>query len=174
VINLDPTQNGIQFTFKSLFGIQYTIEVALNERNAREITYDIKLNKLINVSIFLVIFTAFFSSFGVTGFLWFSAILTVVFFSVNTIVVNSQIQELLKSALNKEGFRTGREEILSPEQTQWMKDNSKCPACGEDVTEYDRTCPECGIKIRENVPTLPFDISKYRHKRIKYHFKEKK
>jgi hypothetical protein len=174
VINLHSTDNGFQFSFKSLFTIQYKIEIIINEMLQKEIAYEIKLNKLINVCIVLVIFTAFFSSFGVTGFLWFSAILTLVFFSINLIVVNNQIQAILKSAITWEENKRGIEEIMSPEQMQWIKDNSKCPACGEDITEYDWYCPECGLKLSEKVLQGPFDISKYKHKRIKYYYKEKK
>ena len=164
----------LTFSFKAFLGIPYHVEMELIQNTSLEIQYDIKLNRLIQVCIALVIFVAFFSSFGVTGFLWFSAILTIVFFALNVMIADKSIRDLIFRILNIQHYDRGSEEILSKEQMEWIKNKSKCPACGEDITEYDRYCPECGLRIREKAPQGPFNVSKYSEKRIKYYFREKK
>jgi hypothetical protein len=167
-------KNRIEFVYHSLFGIEYPVEISLIEDPLKKIEYDIKLNMLILVCIVLVVFIAFFSSFGFNGFLWFSSIFTMIFYALNIFIIDKHVQNLLKLALNMHDSESLNEEILTKEQSDWIKDNSKCPACGEDITEYDKNCPECGLKLRENALQKPFDISKYKNKRIKYFYKDKK
>jgi hypothetical protein len=66
------------------------------------------------------------------------------------------------------------EGLVSEEQKKWIRDTSKCPACGEDINDYDLKCPECGIRLRDKARISPFNVSNYKQKRFKYHFKEKK
>jgi hypothetical protein len=164
----------IEFTYKSFLGIPYNIEMHIIYGKMPGIEYEIKLNRLIQVCIALVIFVAFFSSFGLTGFLWFSAILTVVFYALNVTIIDKLMRDLIAKALKFKTTNRLKEETLSEEQMKWIQDKSKCPACGEDITEYDRNCPECGLRIREKAPTSPFDVSKYPDRRIKYEFKPRK
>jgi hypothetical protein len=164
----------IEFTYKSFLGIPYNIEMHIIYGKMPGIEYEIKLNRLIQVCIALVIFVAFFSSFGLTGFLWFSAILTVVFYALNVTIIDKLMRDLIAKALKFKTTNRLKEETLSEEQKKWIQDKSKCPACGEDITEYDRNCPECGLRIREKAPTSPFDVSKYPDRRIKYEFKPRK
>jgi hypothetical protein len=164
----------VQFTYQSFLKIQYIVDIQVPHNNIHFINYEIKLNKLIQVCIVLILFIAFFSSFTFSGFLWFSFVFTLVFYAVNIAIIDKDVQNIIHSAV-KNGELGGREEeILSKEQIEWMKDKSKCPACGENITEYDKYCPECGIKLRDKVPQAPFNASKYKEKRIKYFFKEKK
>jgi len=168
------SEGSIQFTYLSLFNIPYQIEIQTDVIRNKTINYEIKLNKLIMVCIALVIFIAFFSSFQFNGFLWFSGIFTLIFYAINLIVVDKYVQGILKSTFNNESIETDIEAKLSKQQMEWLHDNTKCPACGEDITEYDKNCPECGIKIREMAKPKPYDLSKYEDKNIKYHFREKK
>lgn len=164
----------LEFTYKSFLGIPYIIEMHIVYGKMPGIEYEIKLNRLIQVCIALVIFVAFFSSFGITGFLWFSAILTVVFYALNVTITDKLMRDLIAKALKFKTTNRLKEETLSEEQMKWIQDKSKCPACGEDITEYDRNCPECGLRIREKAPTCPFDVSKYPNRRFKYEFKTRK
>jgi hypothetical protein len=174
VKNFHIKQDKIELTHQSLFNIHYQVEIFIPNQAKNEIDYEIKLNKLINISIALIIFIAFFSSFGIVGFLWFSAIFTLLFFTLNVFIIDKYIRSIIKLSLNNQAKSGGNEEILSNEQVEWIKDQSKCPACGEEITDYDQNCPECGLRLRDKVPQGPFDISKYQHKRIKYYYKDKR
>jgi len=174
VKEFSTSDESIQYTYHSLFSIPYQIEIYKNGIQSKTIIYEIKLNKLIVVCIALIIFIAFFSSFQFNGFLWFSGIFTLIFYAINVIVVDKYVQGILKLVLNYNVTDYENEDILSKQQMEWMRDNSKCPACGEDITEYDKNCPECGIKIREKARPKSYDLSKYENKNIKYFFKEKK
>jgi hypothetical protein len=164
----------IQFTHQSIFRIQYNVDIQVSPKNLHSVDYEIKLNKLIQICVVLIIFIALFSSFTFTAFLWFSFIFTIVFYAVNIMVIDKYVQNIINSAVRNGKSLEMNEEILSKEQLEWIKDNSKCPACGENITEYDKNCPECGIKLREKVPQTPFNASKYKKKRITYYFKEKR
>jgi hypothetical protein len=164
----------VQFNYISFLGIHYQIEIRKPGIESKTIEYEIKLNKLIMICIALVIFIAFFSSFKFSSFLWFSLLFTLIFYVINIIVVDRQVQTLLKSVICYGAMSEGMEEILTQEQLEWIKDQSKCPACGEGITEYDKNCPECGLKINEVAKLKPYDLSKYGNKHIKYFFREKK
>jgi hypothetical protein len=174
VKEIAASEESFQFSYQSLFGITYQIEIDFKEIDSKTINYEIKLNKLIMVSIALILFIAFFSSFQFSGFLWFSGIFTIIFYSINVIVVDKFVQGVLKSALNTKEIDFNNDETLRKQQMEWIRDNSKCPACGEEITEYDKNCPECGLKIRETAKPKPYDLSKYENKNVKYHFREKK
>jgi hypothetical protein len=174
VKEISISEKSIQFNYQSLFGIPYQIEIKKCEIDSKTVDYEIKLNKLIMVCIALIIFIAFFSSFRFSGFLWFSGIFTIIFYILNVVIVDKYVQGILKSGPNNKDTEPDTKEKLSKQQMEWLYDNSKCPGCGEDISEYDKNCPDCGLKIREKVKPKPYDLSKYEGKNIKYFFKEKK
>jgi len=164
----------VHFNYQSFLGIHFQIEVQTKSIGQKSIGYEIKLNKLLQVCIALILFIAFFSGFKFSGFIWFSVIFTLTFYFLNILIVDKQIQAIIKSAFYDREMGEGNEEILTQKQLEWINNKSKCPACGEDITEYDMNCPECGLKIRDKVKLKPYDLSKYVHKNIKYFFREKK
>ena len=164
----------INFHYLSLFNIKYPVEITIKNDNLLIITYETKLIKLIQISLVLIVITAFFSSFGVSGFLWFSAILTLIFFSANVLFIESGIRKLIKSTDFYQNLNPGKEGQFSKEQMKWMKDVNKCPACGEKLNLYDINCPECGLKLPRKPIAKPFDVSKYDNKRLSYHYKPQK
>jgi hypothetical protein len=161
----------LTYTTKALFGISFLIELQVSE-NGKQVDYEIKLNKLIQICVALVVFIALFSSFRFTGFLWFSFVFTLIFFVINIIVAEKSVLKLLKTVFPQDENYQSNVEQITPRQLEWIKDKSKCPACGEDITEYDRNCPECGLRLREKAPPEPFDISRFKNRRIKYSFRE--
>jgi hypothetical protein len=163
----------LEFVHHSLFKIQYPVEIKISETNNISIDYEIKLNKLILVCIVLIIVIAFFSNFEISGFLWFSFVFTLVFYGINIAVIDKYVRNIIYSVVKSPESLEETGEVMTKEQMEWIKDKTKCPACGEDVTEYDKTCPECGLKLREKVPPTPNTVSKYKGKRIKYFFKQK-
>ncbi|MCD6366271.1 MAG: zinc-ribbon domain-containing protein, partial [Bacteroidales bacterium] len=66
-------------------------------------------------------------------------------------------------------------ENFSGEQTDWLNDPNKCPACGATIKENDLFCPECGLKLKQNRFTKDLDTTKYRQpaQNIVYHYKKK-
>lgn len=164
----------IEFIYRSLFNIKYPVEVTINKKEPSTLIYEAKLMKLTQLSIVLIVFIAFFSSFGISGFLWFSAIFTFIFFSLNVLFIESGIQNLIKSTNFYKTLNPGTEGEFSEEQQKWLNDTNKCPACGENLIEYDVNCPECGLKLPRKPIAKPFDVSKYEDKRLNYFYKHKK
>lgn len=174
VSNKKQEENKISFEFKALFNVKYPVEINISKKNILRISFEVKLIKLVQISIALVVFTAFFSSFGFSGFLWFSAFLTLGFYGLNVLFIENAIQKLIKSTTIYKSLNPITEAHLSNEQLKWMKDVNKCPACGEDLQSYDQNCPDCGLKLPRKATPKPFDVSKYSNKRIKYTYKPKK
>jgi len=164
----------LTLNYKALFNIKYPIELKIEKQNNIWIHYEAKLMKLIQLSIALIVFIAFFSSFGVSGFLWFSAIFTLIFYSINVLFIENGIQKLIKSTTFYQNLNENSEGKFSKEQLKWMNDANKCPACGEDLQPYDQNCPECGLKLPRKPIARPFDVSKYENKRLSYSYKAKK
>lgn len=161
------------FSFSSLFNIKYPVELTFSKQNIVHINFEAKLIKLIQLSIILIVFIAFFSSFGMSGFLWFSTIFTIIFFSINVLFIENGIQTLIKSTTFFRSLNAAHDEKLSKEQLKWMNDTNKCPACGENLLAYDQSCPECGLRLPRKAIAKPFDISKYENKRLSYTYKPK-
>ncbi len=164
----------ITFHYKALFNVKYPVELKFEKTNNIQVYYEAKLMKLIQISIALVVFIALFSSFGMDGFLWFSAIFILVFFSGNVLFIENGIQNLIKSTTFYQNLNIASEEKFGKEQLQWMNDTNKCPACGENLLPYDQNCPECGLKLPRKPIAKPFDVSKYETKRLSYTYKTKK
>lgn len=162
----------IKFDILSLFNIRYPVEMEITQQENIRINYEVKLQKLIQISIILVIFTAFFSSFGVSDFLWFSLVLVIAFYGINILFVDNAIKNLIKSSDLYKETQDDSDDSMSNEQQQWMNDINKCPACGELLEIFGNTCPECGLKLPHPQIFKPYDVSKYRSKKIKYTYKK--
>lgn len=157
----------------SLINFKYPVEFQIKKDELITVEYEIHLMQLIKITIALIVFIAFFSSFGMTGFLWFSFVFSVVFFLVNLMFADSHIQKIIKSSYMYLSLNPPEEEGYTDEQKKWLKDKNRCPACGEEITIYDLNCPECGLKLKQSKYTIPLDVTKYKEKRFKYHYKKK-
>lgn len=174
VKDLSLDGNKISLSYKSLFRIPYPLELTFSKANDIRIEYEIKLVKLIQICIGLSIFIAFFSRFEIRGYLVFTAVFILSFFGFNLFFINNFVIKLLESANVFSNFNQRNEGLIGEEQKKWIKDDTKCPACGEDINEFDVKCPDCGISLRNSTIKSPFDVSKYKNKRFKYHYKESK
>jgi len=170
ISDLAVDENKISFSFKSLFSIPYIIDIIVKKKN--EIFIEIKLSKLIQVCIALALFTAFFSKFGVRAYLWFTAILILLFFSINILIIRNLLKQLVIEPFNTD-VENANQEIITSQQKKWINDATKCPACGDDITEYDLHCPDCGLRLRNNAVLSPFNVTKYKDSRFKYFFRVK-
>jgi len=157
----------------SLINFKYPVDLIIKKQELITVEYEIHLMQLIKITIALIVFIAFFSSFGMTGFLWFSFVFSVVFFLVNLMFADSHIQKIIKSSYLYLSLNPPEEDGYTDEQKKWMKDKNRCPACGEEITIYDMHCPDCGLKLKQNRHTIPLDVTKYKEKRFKYHYKKR-
>ncbi len=174
VSEFELTDEKILFNYKALFNVKYPVEFTPKKEENIWISYEAKLMKLIQLSLVLIIFVAFFSSFEINGFLWFSAIFTLIFFTINVLYIEHGVQKLLKSTSLFQSIDMQSEEKFSEEQLKWMNDTNICPACGENLLPYDQNCPECGLRLPRKLIAKPFDVSKYENKRLSYSYKTKK
>lgn len=158
----------IGLRYFSLFNIAYPVEISIKHTETLDIKYEIKLQRLIQISIILVLFTAFFSSFNMGGFLWFSFLLLIAFYAVNLLFADVGIRNLIKSAgMHESPDLKDYTDDFSDEQKQWMQDISRCPACGEHLQSFAVNCPECGLRLPHPTIYKPLDINKYKNTNIK-------
>ena len=169
-------ENLIKMTSKnSIFGFEYETDFKVTGTDKEvNIEYEFHLDKLIKITLLLVVFTAFFSYFNVTAFLIFSALLAIIFYSANLFFINSYLQKIIRKAVGINEFDFEGSEELSKKQKEWMKNPSKCSACGHNITIYDLYCPDCGLRIKQNKFSIPLDTTKYQKKTVKFHYKAKK
>ena len=157
----------------SFVNFKYKVDLHIKKEDLIIVEYEIHLMQLIKITLALVVFIAVFSSFGMSGFLWFSFIFSAIFFFVNILFADSHLQKIIKSAPLFVSLNPIEEEGFNEEQKKWLTDANRCPACGEEINIYDVNCPECGLKLKQNKYTIPLDVTKYKEKRFKYHYKKK-
>jgi len=157
----------------SLVNFKYPVQIEIKKAELITVEYEIHLMQLIKITIALIIFIALFSSFGMSGFLWFSFIFSTIFFLVNLMFADSHIQKVIKSSYLYLSLNSPEGEGFTEEQKEWMSDKNRCSACGEEITIYDLNCPDCGLKLKQSKYTIPLDVTKYQEKRFKYHYKRK-
>ncbi|OQY01759.1 MAG: hypothetical protein B6I20_07435 [Bacteroidetes bacterium 4572_117] len=161
-------------TNRLLINLKYNVKLNIKKDERIFVEYDIDLMPLIKATIILIVLTAFFSSFGMTVFLWFSFISSLIFYFANLLFVDNFIKKTIKSAYLYLQLNPYLQDGFTDEQRKWLNDKNRCPACGEEITIYDLNCPDCGLKLKQNKHTIPLDVSKYHEKRFKYHYKKKK
>jgi len=157
----------------SFVNFKYKVDLHIKKDELITIGYEIHLIQLIKITLAIVVFIAFFSGFGMSGFLWFSFIFASVFFFVNILFADTHVQKIIKSTPLYLHLNPPTEDGYTEEQKKWLADTNRCPACGEEINIYDVNCPECGLKLKQNQYTIPLDVTKYKEKRFKYHYKKK-
>jgi len=173
--DFDFSEGKISFSTNHAFiNFRYEVDLHIQKDEDIVIQYEIHIMQLIKITLALVVFIAFFSSFGFGGFLWFSFIFSVVFYFVNLMFADAHVQKIIKKSPFYQAFDPLEQEGFSKEQIDWLQDPNRCPACGAEVSDWDINCPECGLRIKQNNFTVPLDVSKYQQKRFHYHYKEKK
>ena len=173
--NTEIKEDTVSFICNNAF-IKFSFPVSFTfyKKENINIEYEFKLENLLKITIVLILLIAFFSSFSMSAFLWFSFIISVIFFGANVIFIDTNIKKIIKSLPVYSLSNPDIDEKLSEEQISWINDKTKCSACGEEINEYDYHCPECGLKLNNKIKTIPFDVTKYQNKRFKYHLKDKK
>ncbi len=166
--------NVIRYKSKqSLISFNYYYDIVFDKNEGTNIKFIINLASLLQITVVLLVMIALLSKFAFKDYLIFSGIFLVIFYFVNLVFIQSRISRKVNKALNMLGYNI--ESDFSPEQKQWIADETKCPACGGDIYENDIMCKSCGLKIKQNRFTKPLNINQNKEQgQIKYHYKEKK
>lgn len=165
-------ENRIEFTPSNpLFFYPYKAQAELELNEDLKISISIRFIETFKVLIILIIFVAFFSHYNTHDFLVTSISFSLFFILFNSWLLVQHTKQLILKAFNL--LIDKQQTELSRQQKEWLQNPDKCPACGYDISIYDKDCPDCGLKLRNKVPTKPFDISG-NYTSIKYHFKSNK
>ena len=157
---------------QSLVNFSYHYDIVFEENEGTNLKFIINLVNLLQITVLLLVMIALLSKFGFRNYLIFSGIFLFIFYFANLVFIQSRINRKVTKALNMLGY--SKDMDISPEQKQWLADPTKCPACGENITENDIVCKSCGLKIKQNRFTKPLDLNKSTSETsYKYHFKEK-
>ncbi len=170
--NMEQTNNEFSFTLKrSLFAFNFNVSIKKTDNG---LFYEFQLMELIKIILIIVVFIAFISKFSLNGFLWFSALFILVFYVVNVIYINQKMKQLFDEDIFETiEKQTNKAEMFSLEQKKWLTDPNKCSACGEYINEYDKSCPECGLKFKGRHKIAPINITKFEDYHIKYNIVKK-
>lgn len=175
ITNLQKHATGLTFTSThSLFNIKYDVSVEFFRQPKLQVKYNLQLNNVILVTLGALMAAALFSKFTLSHFIWFSLIFTLIFYTINVWFIASAVKNQIKQLKAFADYDFDTAEKLSKEQQKWLADKEKCPACGEQVTEYHINCPECGLKLPGPRKSSPYNVSRFNFKEIRYDYKEDK
>ena len=143
---LNRTNTELTFKTRQILNIPYTCKmVQMEQQNtAIKTTFTVKPQAFINVCLLVIVFAAFFSSFSLELYFWFSVLFLFLFYILNRILTFSLTSKLIKHIL----LQTQAEDFLSPEQQKWIQNPNLCSACGTELQKYDYACTECGLFIK--------------------------
>ena len=162
-------QNEISFTTKnSLLGYKSKIKITKDNSENKGFEYQFELMGLFKIILVLIILVAFFSRFSISNFLWYSAAFIIVFYVTNILYLNISLKKLFTKLISNESFIDEFKEEYSDKQKKWLSNPLKCSACGEDITEFDKFCPDCGIKLPGKRKKPTWNLTKYENYRFKY------
>lgn len=150
----------LYYNYKSIYTIVKGKDLVIH--------YEYNLIPVFKITVIMIMFAAFFSKFSFNSLLIFSGVFIVVFFAFNIIHINSVLKHIILSAFTPE--RLNYEEILTEEQKEWIKNPRKCPACGEEISEYNYICPECGISINKKNMRRNMNVSDFFDVKFKYKY----
>jgi len=164
--NIEENKNEFNFTSnKSLFGYSYNVNL---KKTTAGISYEFHLMELIKLILIIVVVLAFISNFSVNGFLWFSGLFLMIFYIANVFYIYNKIEYLFETEIFENRPESNKAENLSSEQSNWIASPDKCPACGEQISQYDKQCYECGLAIKGYRKIAPINITKFEDYYINY------
>jgi hypothetical protein len=159
----------------NLFRQSYEFEIQYRRNNdGADIIYEIKLEPLMRMSIFIIVASAFFLFLSVSEFLIYGSILTVAFFLLNLFFLTAYVSRPIERYTGNSNYDDADIRAFSKLQKQWENDVYKCTACGADLTDLDLYCPDCGIRVKKGSHEIPVSFTKYQNMSFRYEYKEKK
>ncbi len=153
----------LYYNYKSVFTIEKGENVV--------VWYEYNLISVFKITVIMILFAAFFSKFSFNSLLIFSGIFIVVFFAFNIIYINSVLKNMILNTFIPD--RLNVDEKLTEEQKEWIRNPKKCPACGEEISDYNFICPECGISINKRNRTKNINLSDFFDVKFKYKYVKK-
>jgi len=176
-------EEGAFVSNNSLFSIpfRFTFETQISETKLT-VKYHLYLQNLVNGIIVILLLSAFISRFEFGTFLWFSFAISVAFYQLSLLIINSGIKTKVFKLLS--AYKKVKEES---DIEYWVRENDRnCPACGTKLDNNTLFCPDCGLKIRQNAYSKPLNIVDLSAKKsiddnknssgeekIQYHYKKK-
>lgn len=140
--HVEQTKSSLSWSIHQLLYIPYKISVSTEEKEDRQsFIFSVDYKNFINVCVLVIIFAAFFSRFSLSFLLWFSGIFVGVFYIVHYLFFSSLFSRIISKISKTEVL----DDILTPEQIEWMQNPNLCSACGTKISKYDAHCPECGL-----------------------------
>lgn len=139
----------------SLFSIPFKFEIntELSKGDLR-VVYHLHLQNLVNGIIVILLLSAFFSRFSFGTFLWSSFLISVLFYQLSILIINTGIKKQIYQILS--AYKKVKQES---DIEYWIKENDRnCPACGAKLDNHSLFCEECGLKIRQNAYSKPLNL----------------
>ncbi len=155
-------ENG-EFVFESgLFGLQYSVSV--DSVTDRAVIFVIKSKSAVNSILILLLLGAFIPHIGVEGFFVYAVLVFAVIYFLLFSVFSSELSRRIRAVL----------ENFEADSIHECKGENCCPACGYELGEKDLYCPNCGLRVRQNLFTKDLNVNKYRNRRQKFNYIYKK
>ena len=139
----------------SLFNIpfRFNFETKISESKL-SIKYILHLQNLVNGIIVIILLSAFISGFEFGTFLWFSFAISIAFYQLSILIINTGIKHKIYKILS--AYKKVKEES---DIEYWVRESDRnCPACGAKLDNNTLFCPDCGLKIRQNAYSKPLNI----------------
>ncbi|NOZ47791.1 MAG: hypothetical protein GXO79_13570 [Chlorobi bacterium] len=160
------------YSNKSLLYYEYKSVFTIEKNKNLTVWYEYSLIPVFKITVIMILFAAFFSKFSVNSLLIFSGAFIVIFFAFNILHINSVLKNQLIDIFLPES--KNMEEKLTDEQREWISNPMKCPACGEEISDYNFICPECGISINKKNKHKKTNLSGFYQTKFKYKYKPSK
>jgi len=146
------------FVFKVSFEFSYS-------KHQTSIKVSVGLERLLNITLAVILLASLTSAFSVGIFLWFSAGFSLLFYFLNISLVFSEISSFFSKATGQ----TKKEE-LGKKQIEWMNRPDRCPACGAEINSYSWECHSCGLHVGRKKNFSRFNTTLY-NKKFTYKYK---
>lgn len=173
---VSKTDSSIQFLSRnSLLHFEYQVDIRIKVSEAKTaVTYEFGIQYLAGFLFVAVLASLVFTKMTF-GFVFFSSFTLILFlYSLAISHIKRQIVSLLRQCSPRFDDHVDVSQVLLDQQSLWLIEKDRCPACGEKITIYDRNCCNCGLKISDSPPKHPSDSTLNKPKRLNYHIKTKK
>jgi|GEM_PF-6649925 hypothetical protein len=159
---------------KSLFAIPFDSNIKFqNDEFGIFLTVESQMLPFIRIILAVIVFSALLSLYSVISFIIFAPIFIFLFYTVNVIVIQNNNEKFFAHLFGVANFDFDSSEAIERRQKEWLKDVNRCPACGTFVSTIDYYCPECGLKVKQNISSMPLNITKYQNRIVKYIYTKK-
>ncbi len=161
-------------TNNSLLKLSYDFEIILEKQEGQHtLLYILNLESLVHISVFLIFASAFFLFLSVREFLIYGSLISLLFYLVNLFFIQIYIKKNINPFIESNKTSKKEELIMKEKQKKWAEMPYTCEACGEQLTDLDKFCPECGITIKQPNNAHPINLSNYQDTTVRYHYKHK-